>query len=156
MKIRPYEERDAAAVRACFVALQDHEHDMIPLAPRGEPIADGYLAWMFGRLEAHEGALLVAEVDDEVVAFVGVLGRVPRESLDDGDDAHAFIGEVSVMPGHRGRGIGKALIDAAIAHARGCGASNIRLAVVSENEGARRLYESLGFRSAFEVMILRL
>ena len=45
----------------------------------------------------------------------------------------------------RGRGIGRALIEAAEAHALDQGARWLRIAVLAENEGAWRLYLSRGF-----------
>ena len=52
-----------------------------------------------------------------------------------------------VTPGHQGCGIGKNLLEAAIAHARGLrGLEQLYLVVGEHNTRARRLYESLGFK----------
>lgn len=52
-----------------------------------------------------------------------------------------------VAPGHQGCGIGKNLLEAAIAHARGLrGLEQLYLVVGEHNTRARRLYESLGFK----------
>ncbi len=50
-----------------------------------------------------------------------------------------------VAPSHRRRGVASALVGAALDHARGEGASTVQLWVADGNEGARALYESLGF-----------
>jgi ribosomal protein S18 acetylase RimI-like enzyme len=47
-----------------------------------------------------------------------------------------------VEPGVRGRGIGRALLDAAVAFA---GEAEVRLSVADGNDSARRLYERYGF-----------
>jgi ribosomal protein S18 acetylase RimI-like enzyme len=59
----------------------------------------------------------------------------------------AFIWGVYVAPEARGRGVGRALMEAAIARAREWPElQQIHLAVVTSNETARRLYRSLGFQ----------
>jgi ribosomal protein S18 acetylase RimI-like enzyme len=60
----------------------------------------------------------------------------------------AFIWGVYVAPEARGRGVGRALMEAAIARAREWPElQQIHLAVVTTNEAARRLYRSLGFQA---------
>jgi ribosomal protein S18 acetylase RimI-like enzyme len=54
---------------------------------------------------------------------------------------------VAVFPEQRRRGIGRALILASIEHARKQGAREIFLQVDQDNEAAKQLYLSLGFRS---------
>jgi ribosomal protein S18 acetylase RimI-like enzyme len=55
------------------------------------------------------------------------------------------IANVAVAPKHRGRGISRRLMEAALDHARAGGAQWVVLQVYARNEVARRLYESLGF-----------
>lgn len=52
---------------------------------------------------------------------------------------------MAVDPSMRGRGVGRALLDAVKAHAVAAGFAGVRLEVVDENPGARRLYEREGF-----------
>jgi len=51
-----------------------------------------------------------------------------------------------VETARQGRGIGHALLDAALAHPRLARAPRVRLQVWDENTRAVRLYESAGFR----------
>ena len=53
--------------------------------------------------------------------------------------------DLAVAPGHRGRGVGRALLDAVEAEARERGACKITLEVLEGNAGARRAYERAGF-----------
>jgi ribosomal protein S18 acetylase RimI-like enzyme len=53
---------------------------------------------------------------------------------------------VYVSPSHRGRGLGRAVVEACMHHARTwAGVDSVALSVSSEGTAARALYESLGF-----------
>lgn len=55
------------------------------------------------------------------------------------------LAELYVAPAERGRGLGRALLTAAIAHARGRGADHMDLGTSEDDAAARGLYEQLGF-----------
>jgi ribosomal protein S18 acetylase RimI-like enzyme len=56
-----------------------------------------------------------------------------------------LIANVAVHPDYRRKGIGKALTQAAVDHARRHGSQTARLQVREDNPGALRLYQDLGF-----------
>ena len=56
-----------------------------------------------------------------------------------------YLAELYVAPGRRGRGLGRELLRAAIAHARRRGAAYMELGTSEADVAARGLYESLGF-----------
>ena len=58
---------------------------------------------------------------------------------------HAYLEELYVAPGQRGRGLGRALLGAAIAEARNAGATDIDLSTSDDDTAAIALYESCGF-----------
>jgi ribosomal-protein-alanine N-acetyltransferase len=62
------------------------------------------------------------------------------------DEIH--INNVAILPALRGRGIGTQLMRRVFDEARRLGARRATLEVRASNEGARRLYERLGFRVA--------
>ncbi len=57
----------------------------------------------------------------------------------------AYLEELYVLPKRRGRGLGRALLEAAIEHARERGAARIDLNTSETDVAARALYESAGF-----------
>jgi ribosomal-protein-alanine N-acetyltransferase len=59
------------------------------------------------------------------------------------DEIH--INNVALRPKFRGRGIGTALLHHVLTEARNLGARRATLEVRASNEGARRLYDRLGF-----------
>jgi ribosomal protein S18 acetylase RimI-like enzyme len=56
-----------------------------------------------------------------------------------------YIEELYVVPELRGRGIGRALLEAAMDHARERGAAHIELTTSEDDVAARSLYASAGF-----------
>jgi ribosomal protein S18 acetylase RimI-like enzyme len=85
--------------------------------------------------------VLVAEVDGVVVGFVTLRAVTPLPS-----NAHVLqIQGLGVDPAYQGRGVGQALLEAAVEEARRRGARKLSLRVLGSNTTARRLYERCGF-----------
>jgi ribosomal protein S18 acetylase RimI-like enzyme len=74
---------------------------------------------------------------------VGALWIGPHPDRADG----AYIYDIEIHEGHRGRGIGRAAMVTAEALARDAGCAEIGLTVDAHNATARRLYDSLGYRA---------
>jgi ribosomal protein S18 acetylase RimI-like enzyme len=56
-----------------------------------------------------------------------------------------YLAELYVVPNRRGQGLGRALMEAAMDHARSRGADYMDLGTSEDDVAARALYESLGF-----------
>lgn len=85
--------------------------------------------------------VLVAEQDGQVVGYVLVRQAIPLPS-------HTHVLQVdglAVHPDSRGRGVGSALVGAAVAEARSRGARKLSLRVLATNSDAQRLYARCGF-----------
>ena len=87
-------------------------------------------------LERERVRVLVAEELEKGVVGYAVLWWV----LD-----QAELANLAVRMGHQGRGIGSALLDQAIEHAKSKGVESLFLEVRQSNESAYRLYASRGF-----------
>jgi ribosomal protein S18 acetylase RimI-like enzyme len=62
------------------------------------------------------------------------------------DDAlECYLAELYMVPGRRGQGLGRALMEEAMAVARAEGATHMDLGTGEDDVAARALYESLGF-----------
>ena len=78
--------------------------------------------------------------------LIGVVG-IRREARQKGSHK-AHVWGMRVAPAHRGAGVGQALLEAAIVHARTMdGVRQIQLSVSEATPAARRLYERCGFRT---------
>ena len=71
-------------------------------------------------------------------------------------EEYGFIFDVWVEPSHRGKGIGRFLVSWASEWALKRGYRKIKLEVAEVNEGARRIYEGLGFERERQHMGKRL
>jgi ribosomal protein S18 acetylase RimI-like enzyme len=90
-------------------------------------------------LEAGEVTILIGGAGD-----VGIVQLRFRPSVW-ADSLEAYLQELYVAPPHRGEGIGRALLEAAMATAREHGAAHIDLATSVDDKAAISLYESAGF-----------
>ena len=111
---------------------------------RERPTMEEERKWFTGALQDIENGNLVkivAEVDGRVVGWCDIRRVAPRTH----NDHRGSLG-ICLRRGFRGRGIGKALVAAAIAKSRGKFES-LELTVLTNNETAVRLYRQYGFRS---------
>lgn len=101
-----------------------------------------WFAAQYKRFLRGDTVAVVAEVDGSVAGLC-TIGRVgPTRDAENGHQ-----GELGILVGarYRGRGVGHALLRAALHRARGS-FEVVRLGVHSSNLGARHLYEKFGFR----------
>lgn len=82
---------------------------------------------------------LLAGDDPDGFAQFRFLRSVWSEGLD------LYLEELYVVPGQRGKGIGRALLEATMAIGREAGATRIDLNTGETDTAARALYESVGF-----------
>ena len=97
-------------------------------------------------------------LDDEIVGTearkVYADGQAMLKRLIDGRwlQANGVMGlfQISTLPDMRRRGFGRAIIEALIRWGQGQGATEAYLQVERKNEGARALYRSFGFQTAYD------
>ena len=100
----------------------------------------GWVQSSLATMEDPGHAVLVAELEGSVVGFV-TLSPTHHWS----GEAEASIGELVVSQRAQGRGIGSALVEAAMARARELGCARISVSTGAANARARDLYRRLGF-----------
>jgi len=113
----------------------------LPARP-GTP--EGYASFIGTQLEDTDKAVLVADTDGDVIgyAYAAIEGydymalRGPAGVLHD----------IIVAPEHRGRGVGRLLLDAMLEFFRSRGVPRVVLSTAERNEAAQRLFASAGFR----------
>lgn len=107
-------------------------------------------------LSAYTRELLAAELAlrPYAVSFLAFADGVPAGVLNAFEGFSTFackpllnVHDIAVHPDHRGKGIGKLLLDAAEAEARRRGCCKLTLEVLSGNTRARGVYEAAGYRA---------
>jgi ribosomal protein S18 acetylase RimI-like enzyme len=87
------------------------------------------------------GDVLVAEIDGTVVGYAKLDQTIPAPS-----HQHVLaLNGLAVDPAGRRRGVGRRLVEEAIAEASRRGARKLSLRVLAPNSAARQLYEVCGF-----------
>jgi ribosomal protein S18 acetylase RimI-like enzyme len=100
----------------------------------------GWLARRLGDLlDAGEATVVLAGDGPDGLALMRFRPSLWTETLD------CYLEELYVVPGKRGQGIGRALMEAAMELARAEGASRMDLGTSEDDTAARALYEKLGF-----------
>lgn len=106
----------------------------------------GTIARHLGALTAVPGAtVLAARVEGEVVGLL--LGRLIGPNLFT-DEVNLAVEAVYVEPGYRRRGVGHALMQAAVELALAAGAENVYAAPIPGARGVQRFFVRLGFTPA--------
>jgi L-alanine-DL-glutamate epimerase-like enolase superfamily enzyme/ribosomal protein S18 acetylase RimI-like enzyme len=138
--LRPAAASDLAALAAVFIAAwRDGYGDVVPadVLTSLDPVT---VAGWLGPLVADEGtATLVAVAEGEAAGFV-------RYGADPDRSGGGYIAALYVDPAAGGRGVGRALLDAALAALHRQGRPQVALWVFEANARARQLYERAGFR----------
>lgn len=137
MTDRELEIRRAEAEDAADVARRRHDFN----AEFGDPTPGVEVLTRHARrlLEAGEMTVLLGGKGPDGIALVRF-----RTSVWTGRP-EAHLQELYVSPALRGRGIGRALLDATLTTAREAGATFIDLGTAEADTAARTLYESCGF-----------
>ena len=106
-------------------------------APRPQPGS----GWSFFDERTAPEDVIVATVDGEVAGYVKLGPPTPLAA----SEHVQMVKGIAVSPDRQRGGVGRALMDAAVAEARARGARRLTLHVLGPNTAARRLYESTGF-----------
>ena len=130
----------------------------VRLANRDDAAAIGQLLYAFNRefdepapppdaladrirqlLDAGDTLVLLAGAGPDGLAVLRLRAAIWSTGLE------CYLAELYVTPARRGRGLGRALMEAALREARNRGADTMDIGVDEPDLAARRLYESLGF-----------
>jgi ribosomal protein S18 acetylase RimI-like enzyme len=146
MKVRRAEAGDLAAVAPLFEAYRRFYEQA--------PDLEKSRAFIRERLARGDSVIFLAEENGAALGFTQLYplfsSTVCRNIW--------LLNDLFTTESARGRGVGRALMDAARNHAIQTGAAAIELSTAHTNRPAQRLYESLGYRKdeVYRVYTLRL
>ena len=111
-----------------------------------EEIGSWYIDALITEVAKYKGDFLVAELGGKLAGYATLFAEVSSEDeLDEKDYTYAYVSDLVVSEGHRGKGIGKALLDACATAAKAKGRNMIRISVLAANRRARKVYAAAGF-----------
>jgi len=150
--IRRGDTRDLDLLEPLWIAVH-HQHRAS--MPHLGPYVDDGVTWRHRRalyaslFERHDPCLLLAIDGDRPVGY-GLAYVLPAQDtwLADTWATGTLIGEIeslSVLPGHRGRGLGTRLLDELHDHLDRAGVRDVILGVLPGNVDAQRLYARHGY-----------
>jgi len=133
MTIRPAQREDAAGIAAVYNQGIEERGATFRTEPQAPEQIVGWLA--------QRGPLLVAEEDGALVGWAGVSEYGDR-------CIYGGVGEFGIYVAReaRGRGVGRALLEALCAAAEGDGRYKLVGKIFPENQGSLALCRALGFR----------
>ena len=104
------------------------------------------------KLAVPANRIQLAEIDGRLAAYaLIVLGDGMDERPEPRPARPVFLSQLYCAADMTGHGLGAALMDWAIAEARGWRADAMQLSVFSENFGAQRFYQRYGFRKVADI-----
>ena len=145
--IRPATRTDLTVIGrlGALLVRVHHELDPVRFIPATSRTEQGYGSFLGTQLDEPDIIILIAERAGEVIGYTyaGVEGtdymslRGPAGVLRD----------IVVDPAHRGRGVGRMLLDATLKALKVRGATQVVLSTAERNESAQRLFVRAGFRA---------
>ncbi len=137
-------KQNAVTIRA---ATRDDVSALLPLVRayrvfyEQQPDGERERAFLERHLQNGTSVVYLAEIDGEAAGFVQLFKTYSTVHL----SSAWILEDLFVAQAHRGRGIGRRLLDRAKEHALADGASGMFLETAYENETAQRLYERAGW-----------
>ncbi len=151
MELRSADDGDVAGLEA--MASRLHDFGPPPWRPR-EQMDQAVRASLVDAVQS-PGEGQVVLIAEEAGMRAGYVHLHPDVDFFTGE-THGHVSDLVVAPGAEGRGIGRALMEAAEAWARARGYRLLTLNVFGDNVRARALYDRLGYRPDTTKMVKEL
>ncbi|HEV7374026.1 MAG TPA: GNAT family N-acetyltransferase [Pyrinomonadaceae bacterium] len=137
---------DLALIGRLGALLVKEHYDFDPLrflaASHRTPV--DYASFISAQLEDTDKAVLVADDNGDVIGYAyAAIECYDYMAL---RGPAGILHDVIVDPEHRGRGVGRLLLDAALEFLRSRGMPRVVLSTAERNEAAQRLFARMGFR----------
>jgi ribosomal protein S18 acetylase RimI-like enzyme len=142
IQIRKFRESDRQAIKEitaiCFEGVSiDHAIEVRYGLVDGEDWRARKVRHIDDDVAADADGIFVAESEGQVIGYI--TARVDPETK------IASIPNLGVLPAYRGQGLGRTLIETAVAYARDAGMHYIRIETLAHNPIGQHLYPSCGF-----------
>ena len=146
MIVRPARPADLPAIGRLGALLVRTHHDFDPerfiaATPRTE---HAYASFLGSQLDEPNVVILVGDEDGQLLGYT--YAGVEETDYMSLRGPAGVLYDIVVDPAHRGRGVGRTLLDATVAALGSRGAPRVVLSTAERNEVAQRLFARAGFR----------
>ncbi len=131
---------DAPAVLKIFNRTHEETDNLLTYAEENHFTVESETAFLDEKNQSENAVEIGAFIDGILVGFAGIDPVGDQMKI-----RHRAEFGVNIEKAHWGKGIGRALTEAAIECAKKAGFSQLELEVVEDNESAVRLYRNCGF-----------
>lgn len=152
--VRRAERRDVAGVAALWAELLEHHAAVDPALRVRAPALARLGAMVMAQLDDPEAGLWVWDEAGRALGFC--VARIERAPGALAEAKRATITELAVAPAARRRGIGGALVRAALAWAAERKAARVEVRVAARNADGQRFWRTQGFGDFVDVLDRRL
>ena len=147
--IREYDPSDEAALISLVLELQAIEGQWYDRVRPAAEMGPWYVADLLSQCAKDQGTVLIAERIGKAVGYavvyVGLSTAGERDAI---EYRYGRIGDLCVTDGHRGLGIGRALIAECEARTRAAGVRWLTIRHDPKNGRSAKLYDALGYQAA--------
>lgn len=153
-KVRGAERRDLDRLTALWTALAEHHARLDPLFTLRSDAGSRIRALLESQLRSPHRAIFVFDDDGDLPGFcmVGVDRAPPILE----EVVRAEITDLGVRAEARRRGIGRALVDAALDWVRERGVARVEVRVAAQNPEGQAFWRALGFADHMDLLHRRL
>lgn len=146
--------QDEPAILAFINGLQDYEAGFEPNRRLDPNFAADHWRDLQHRCAEKHGTMLIAEDEGKPVGWAFAHDQLGEVFVVEPERQHGYLAELYVVPSARGKGLGRALIEACEAWARARGHKLLQVGVLARNARAIRSYEGAGY-SAYGLTMRR-
>jgi len=140
VRVRPLESRDKPVWLILFKGYIEFYQATVP-----EDVIETLWQRLMRGLEGFHSALVAVDDADSPIGFAHIL--LHRSTWSNGH--YCYLEDLFVDPAQRGKGVGRALIEAVYAHADAQGCSRTYWMTQETNATARALYDRVASKSPF-------
>jgi len=126
-----------------LLVQEHHEFDSRRFLPATNHTLDGYASYLASQLDEPDAVILVADAGEVIGYAYAALEGYDYMLL---RGPAALLHDIIVDPAHRGRGVGRLLLNTMLSTLRSRGAPRVVLSTAEQNSEAQRLFGRVGFR----------
>ncbi|MCF8069865.1 MAG: GNAT family N-acetyltransferase [Desulfobacterales bacterium] len=149
MVIREYQPEDINALTQYLVELQNFERQYDPRLADGITSVNALFKHLMKNCETQCGKIFIAEENNTAIGFVAVQAKVKSEEIHDEPYLYAYVSDLFVSDGWRGKRVGEMLLAEAEAFAKSQNSKTLKIDVLAENLNALNLYKKIKFEEHF-------